>query len=218
MQYALGGFKAIDVTGRYNDVSNYFNEEIKPADLEDAGAIEIKFGVRMPQDDPQLITMAQMMREGDRPLAPDDWILENVLQITDIQQFKNAISAQQAHVTEPKALLITLIEGLMQTGEQEKALIYIDLLRKTLKQENMEEQTQDMQFEQLKLQAQAMMAGVPPGQPGAPPPPEGGGGQGGPPGISNDILSSQMQGFTRAGDPAQAPPGTPGGPGSYNGV
>ena len=225
MQYALGGFKAIDVTGRYNDVSNYFNEEIKPADLEDAGAIEIKFGVRMPQDDPQLITMAQMMREGDRPLAPDDWILENVLQITDIQQFKNAISAQQAHVTEPKALLITLIEGLMQTGEQEKALIYIDLLRKTLKQENMEEQTQDMQFEQLKAQAQAMMGGMgapgapgQPGQPGAPPPPEGGGGQGGPPGISNDILSSQMQGFTRAGAPVQAPPGTPGGAGSYNGV
>jgi len=213
MQYALGGFKAIDVTGRYNDISNYFNEEIKPADLENAGAIEIKFGVRMPQDDPQLITMAQMMREGDRPLAPDDWILENVLQVTDVQQFKNAISAQQAHVTEPKALLITLIEGLMQTGEQEKALIYIDLLRKTLKQENQEEQAMDMQFQQLQTQVQAMAMG------GGVPPTEAGG-QGSPPGISNDILSSQMQGFTRAGAPAQAPPGTPGGPGprTFNGA
>lgn len=213
MQYELGGFKAIDVTGRHNDVSSYFHEEINPADLEGAGAIEIKFGVRMPQDEPQLITMAQMMREGQRPLAPDEWIWENVLQITDVDQFKNAISAQQAHVTEPKALLITLIEGLMQTGEQEKALIYIDLLRKTMKQETQQEQTQDVQFQQLLAQAQAMAmgGGVPPTEAGE---------QGSPPGISNDILSSQMQGFTRAGDPAQAPPGTPGGPGprTFNGT
>jgi hypothetical protein len=218
MQYTLGGFKAMDVTGRHNDVSSYFHEEINPSDLEGAGAIEVKFGVRMPQDEPQLITMAQMMREGQRPLAPDEWIWENVLQITDVDQFKNAISAQQAHITEPKALLITLIEGLMQTGEQEKALIYVDLLRKTMKQENMEEQSQDMQFEQLKAQAQMMNAGMgAPGDPGAPPPEGGAGGGASPPGMSNDILSSQMQGFTRAGDPAQAPPGTPGGPGSYSG-
>jgi len=159
--------------------------------------------------------MAQMMREGQRPLAPDEWIWENVLQITDVDQFKNAISAQQAHTTEPKALLITLIEGLMQTGEQEKALIYIDLLRKTLKQENQQEQSQDMQFQQMQAQVQAMMMGG-----GVPPPEAGGqgGGQGSPPGISNDILSSQMQGFTRAGDPAPAPPGTPGGPGTFNGA
>ena len=62
----------------------------------------------MPQDEPQLVTMAQMMRDGPRPLAPDEWIWENVLQINDVDQFKNAISAQQAHVTEPKALLLTL--------------------------------------------------------------------------------------------------------------
>lgn len=212
MQYELGGFKAMDVTGRHNDVSSYFHEEIKPADIEDAGAIEVKFGVRMPQDEPQLITMAQMMREGQRPLAPDEWIWENVLQIADVDQFKNAISAQQAHSTEPKALLITLIEGLMQTGEQEKALIYIDLLRRTMKEENQKEQAQDMQFNQLLMATQMAAAGQPMGaEQGA---------QASPPGISNDILSSQMQGFTRAGDPVQAPPGTPGGPGprTFNGT
>ena len=79
MQYEMGGFNAVEVRGRHNDVASYFNEEIKPADLEGAGAIDIKFGVRMPQDEPQLVTMAQMMREGPSPLAPDEWIWENDL-------------------------------------------------------------------------------------------------------------------------------------------
>ena len=213
MQYETGGFSALDVRGRHNDISNYFNEEIKPADLEGAGAIDIKFGVRMPQDEPQLVTMAQMMRDGDRPLAPDEWIWENVMQINDVDQFKNAISAQQAHVTEPKALLLTLIEGLMQTGEQEKAMIYLDLLRKTLKQDQQQEAAQDVQFQQLVMAAQQM---------GAPPPPEGGGagpppgpppGTAGPPGIAGGVMPSPMQGFPQTPNPNQAPPGTPGGPG-----
>ena len=213
MQYETGGFSALDVRGRHNDISNYFNEEIKPADLEGAGAIDIKFGVRMPQDEPQLVTMAQMMRDGDRPLAPDEWIWENVMQINDVDQFKNAISAQQAHVTEPKALLLTLIEGLMQTGEQEKAMIYLDLLRKTLKQDQQQEAAQDVQFQQLVMAAQQM---------GAPPPPEGGGagpppgpppGTAGPPGIAGGAMPSPMQGFPQTPNPNQAPPGMPGGPG-----
>ena len=203
MQYETGGFSALDVRGRHNDISNYFNEEIKPADLEGAGAIDIKFGVRMPQDEPQLVTMAQMMRDGDRPLAPDEWIWENVMQINDVDQFKNAISAQQAHVTEPKALLLTLIEGLMQTGEQEKAMIYLDLLRKTLKQDQQQEAAQDAQFQQL-LMATGM---------GAPPAPQGGGGTAGPPGVDGGVMSSPMQGFPQTPNPNQAPPGTPGGPG-----
>ena len=213
MQYETGGFSALDVRGRHNDISNYFNEEIKPADLEGAGAIDIKFGVRMPQDEPQLVTMAQMMRDGDRPLAPDEWIWENVMQINDVDQFKNAISAQQAHVTEPKALLLTLIEGLMQTGEQEKAMIYLDLLRKTLKQDQQQEAAQDVQFQQLVMAAQQM---------GAPPPPEGGGagpppgpppGPAGPPGVAGGGRPAPRPGFPQTPNPNQAPPGMPGGPG-----
>jgi hypothetical protein len=152
--------------------------------------------------------MAQMMREGAKPLAPDDWIWENVLQVTDVDQFRNAISAQQAQVTEPKALLLTLIEGLMQTGEQDKALIYVDLLRKTLKQDQQQETTQDLQFQQLMMQAGMQMQQAQQGQPPQEGPPPGG-----PPGIPADFLPSQMQGFERVGDPIQPPPGTPGGPG-----
>ena len=214
MQYETGGFDTVEVRGRHNDIASYFNEEIKPADLEGAGAIDIKFGVRMPQDEPQLVTMAQMMREGAKPLAPDDWIWENVLQVTDVDQFRNAISAQQAQVTEPKALLLTLIEGLMQTGEQDKALIYVDLLRKTLKKDQQQETAEDLQFQQLMMaagmQSQQMQEGQVPGQG---PPPQGGPPPAGPPGISPEILPSQMQGFERVGNPVQPPPGTPGGPG-----
>ena len=215
MQYETGGYDPVSVRGRHNDIASYFNQEIKPADLEGAGAIDIKLGVRMPQDEPQLITMAQMMREGTKPLAPDEWIWENVLQINDVDQFRNSISAQQAQVTEPKALLLTLIEGLMQTGEQEKALIYVDLLRKTLKQDQQEETAQDLQFQQL-----LNSIGMTPPQPGqgaAPPPqapnPNPGSTGRSPMDVSGSIMSSQMQGFQRTGNPQQAPPGTPGGPG-----
>ena len=215
MQYEAGGYNPLEVRGRHNDIASYFNQEIKPADLEGAGAIDVKFGVRMPQDEPQLITMAQMMREGEKPLAPDEWIWENVLQISDIEQFRNSISAQQAQVTEPKALLLTLIEGLMQTGEQEKALIYVDLLRKTLKQDQQEETAQDLQFQQL-LNSVGMTPpqggqGAAP-QPQAPNPNPGGTGRS-PMDVSGGVISSQMQGFQRTGDPQQAPPGTPGGAG-----
>ena len=164
----------------------------------------------MPQDEPQLVTMAQMMREGAKPLAPDEWIWENVLQINDVDQFRNAISAQQAQVTEPKALLLTLIEGLMHSGEQDKALIYIDLLRKTMKQDQQEETAQDLQFQQL-LMAAGMQAQQTDQQMQSPVPPQGP--PGGPPNVPGGVMSSQMQGFQRVGDPRQAPPGTPGGPG-----
>jgi hypothetical protein len=213
MQYEAGGYNPLEVRGRHNDIASYFNEEIKPSDLEGAGAIDINFGVRMPQDEPQLVTMAQMMREGAKPLAPDEWIWENVLQINDVDQFRNAISAQQAQVTEPKALLLTLIEGLMQTGEQEKALIYVDLLRKTLKQDQQEEAAQDLQFQQL-LNSVGMTS--PQAGQGAGPQPQGpnpGGTGRSPMDVSGGIISSQMQGFQRTGDPQQAPPGTPGGAG-----
>ena len=108
----------------------------------------------------------------------------------------------------------------MQTGEQEKALIYVDLLRKTLKQDQQEETAQDLQFQQLLMTAgmspeqaqQAQQAGQSGPQPQAPNPNQGSTGRN-PRDVSGGIMSSQMQGFERTGNPQQAPPGTPGGPG-----
>ena len=208
MQYETGDYATVTVRGRHNELSNFFHQDIKPSDIENGGALDIKFGVRMPQDDPQQISMAQMLREGPTPLAPDEWIWENILQIEDVDQFKNAIAAQAAHSTDPKAMLVTLIEGLMQTGESEKALIYIELLRKTLKQEQQQEATMDMQFQmmQMQSQAQAMQGAVPP--------------QGGPDslGVPGGAVSSAAQGFSPTGAPNTAPVGEPGAPGPQTNI
>ena len=208
MQYETGNYSAVTVRGKHNELSNFFHQEIKPSDIEKGGALDIKFGVRMPQDDPQQISMAQMLREGPTPLAPDEWIWENILQIEDVDQFKNAIAAQAAHSTDPKAMLVTLIEGLMQTGESEKALIYIELLRKTLKQEQQQEATMDMQFQMMQMQSQAQAMG------GAPPP------QGAPNslGAAGGAVSSAAQGFSPTGPPNTAPVGEPGAPGPQTNI
>ena len=208
MQYETGDYATVTVRGRHNELSNFFHQDIKPSDIENGGALDIKFGVRMPQDDPQQISMAQMLREGPTPLAPDEWIWENILQIEDVDQFKNAIAAQAAHSTDPKAMLVTLIEGLMQTGESEKALIYIELLRKTLKQEQQQEATMDMQFQMMQMQSQAQAMG------GAPPP------QGAPNslGAAGGAVSSAAQGFSPTGPPNTAPVGEPGAPGPQTNI
>ena len=101
----------------------------------------------------------------------------------------------------------------MQTGEQEKALIYVDLLRKTLKQDQQEEAAQDLQFQQLLNSVGMGASQAPPGAAPQPQPQNPGGTGRSPIDISGGIISSQMQGFERTGDPQQAPPGTPGGAG-----
>ena len=90
----------------------------------------------------------------------------------------------------------------MQTGESEKALIYIELLRKTLKQEQQQEATMDMQFQMMQMQSQGQPMG------GAPPPqaPNSLGAEGG-------AVSSAAQGFSPTGPPNAPPVGAPGAPG-----
>ena len=86
-------------------------------------------------------------------------------------------------------------------------MIYIDMLRKALKQDKQQETAQDLQFQQL-----LMTAGMQ-GQQNQAPQQGPQRGRQGPPNVNGSVISSQMQGFNRVGDPRQAPPGTPGGPG-----
>jgi hypothetical protein len=53
-----------------------------------------------------------MLREGDNPLAPDDWIWENILDVSDTEQFRTAITAQKGRNGDPKAQLMNMITAL----------------------------------------------------------------------------------------------------------
>ena len=139
-----------------------------------------------------------MLREGDNPLAPDDWIWENILEVSDTEQFRTAINAQKANNGDPKVQLMNMITALLKTGEDNKAMIYIDLLMKTVEQEKMTEQLQQAQMMQA-AQPQPGPGGAGGEQPSAPDSlglPGGGG-------INAQLGPDQVQ---------QAAPGEAGGP------
>ena len=201
-QYASSKFGTLTLTGRLNDLTDQFDEEIKPETVEEGGRITVKFKPNSGLEDPQRIATAQMLREGDNPLAPDDWIWENILEVSDTEQFRAAINAQKGSNADPKAQLMDMIKALLKTGEEHKAMVYIQLLMRTVERENMQEQMEASQFEMAMFQAQNPQA-MPPGSEE----------QGGSDSLSAQagvISNSQLGGTT--GVPPQAAPGEPGGP------
>lgn len=197
LQYISNKFGKLTLAGRLNDLTDQFDEEIQPEKVEEGGRVTVNFKPNSGLEDPQKIATAQMLREGDNPLAPDDWIWENILEVSDTEQFRTAIQAQKANNGDPKVQLMNMITALLKTGEDNKAMIYIDLLMKTVEQEKMTEQLQ---------QAQMMQAAQPQGQLGP------GGGQESAPdslgmpgggGINAQLGPDQVQ---------QAAPGEAGGP------
>tara|TARA_Y100001973_G_C5204718_1_gene340597 strand:+ start:2365 stop:4209 length:1845 start_codon:yes stop_codon:yes gene_type:complete len=200
MQYISNKFGKLKLSGRLNDLTDQFDEEIDPEQVEDGGRVEVEFKPNSGLEDPQRIATAQMLREGENPLAPDDWIWENVLEVSDTEQFKTAISAQKANLGDPKVQLMNMITALLKSGEDNKAMIYIDLLMKTVEQERMTEQMQAAQFQAAQLQASL--------------PPQMGGGQPAQPaslGVQAGAIP-QAQFTGSSGVPQQAAPGEAGGP------
>lgn len=199
LQYVSNKFGKLTLTGRLNDLTDQFDEEINPEDVEEGGRVTVQFKPNAGLEDPQKIATAQMLREGDNPLAPDDWIWENILEVSDTEQFRTAISAQKANNGDPKVQLMNMITSLLKTGEDNKAMVYIDLLMKTVDQERMTEQMQQAQFAAASQQAAL--------------PPVAGGGQQAQP----DSLGMPGGGGINAqlgpeGAPVQAAPGEAGGP------
>jgi hypothetical protein len=203
LQYVSNKFGKLTLTGRLNDLTDQFDEEINPEQVEEGGRVRVQFKPNQGLEDPQKIATAQMLREGENPLAPDDWIWENILEVSDTEQFRTAIDAQKANLGDPKVQLMNMITALLKTGDENKAMIYIDLLMKTVEQEAMTQQMQQAQFA-----AASTQAAMPPGQQGAP-----GGGQQ----PSPDSLGLPGGGGINAqlgpeGSPVQAAPGEAGGP------
>ena len=198
LQYISNKFGKLSLSGRLNDLTDQFDEEIAPEKVEEGGRVTVNFKPNSGLEDPQKIATAQMLREGDNPLAPDDWIWENILEVSDTEQFRTAINAQKANNGDPKVQLMNMITALLKTGEDNKAMIYIDLLMKTVEQEKMTEQLQQAQMMQA-AQPQPGPGGAGGEQPSAPDSlglPGGGG-------INAQLGPDQVQ---------QAAPGEAGGP------
>jgi|10_taG_2_1085330.scaffolds.fasta_scaffold21976_2 hypothetical protein len=203
LQYVSNKFGKLTLTGRLNDLTDQFDEEIKPEQVEEGGRVRVDFKPNQGLEDPQKIATAQMLREGENPLAPDSWIWENILEVSDTEQFQTAIDSQKANLGDPKVQLMNMITALLKTGDENKAMIYIDLLMKTVEQEAMTQQMQQAQFA-----AASAQAAMPPGALG-----EQGGGQQ----PSPDSLGIPGGGGINAqlgpeGAPVQAAPGEAGGP------
>jgi hypothetical protein len=200
LQYVSNKFGKLTLTGRLNDLTDQFDEEISPEAVEEGGRVTVQFKPNTGLEDPQKIATAQMLREGDSPLAPDDWIWENILEVSDTEQFRTAIDAQKANAGDPKVQLMNMITALLKTGDENKAMVYIELLMKTVEQEKMTEQMQQAQFA-----AASQQAALPPGA--------GGRQQGQPDSLgaqAGAVSQAQLTGST--GTPQQAAPGEAGGP------
>ena len=208
LQYISNKFGKLTLTGRLNELSDQFDEEIKPEAVEEGGRVVVTFKPNSGLEDSQKIATAQMLREGENPLAPDDWIWENILDVSDTEQFRSAITAQKGRNGDPKAQLMDIIMALMKSGEDRKAQVYIDLLLKTVSREKWAYDTEEAQYEM----GMQMAALGPEGQAAL-------GGGGGDP-AAPDSLGLPGGGGANAtlgpNVPQQAAPGESGGPSIEN--
>jgi len=204
-QFATGDYGSMEMRGKYNELKKWFMGPITAEDIAEGGPIQIAIKPQMPQDDPQKVTMAQMMREGPNPLAPDVWIWDNILDVQDVEDFKKEINAQAGETLDPKAVMINVVQALMAKGQKQEAMVYLDMLRKAMKKEQQEETAMDVQFQAMMQQfgvsgqgpEQAGQAPPPQGMPPEGMPPEGMPPQG-PPGVDATAVSSAAQGFPPA--------------------
>lgn len=150
-QYTSGVFESLRVTGITRQ-RKFFDEEIDPEKVDQAGIPRIDVKGLLPEDDQSKVVFAQMAREGETPLLSDDYLRSEVLAIQDSDLMDDQIKSQLAERGLPEAQLWVLMKAAEDRGEHEIAQFY---------------------FQQLvQIMFQKMMMGMaPPGMaPGAGPP------------------------------------------------
>jgi hypothetical protein len=202
-QYATGSFDDMELSG-YDANRQYFREEIDPNVINMAGDIEVKMVSVLPQDDVQKASMAQMMREGQVPLAHDRWIREEVMGIQDTDSMEDQIKEQMAERLLPMTTLYTHMIASAERGEEEIAGILLAEIQFI---------TLQKQLELAQLQAMGQQSGLLP---------QGGGSAPMGAGISPQVAPPQS--FGNGANPAdlsnpgpQNAPGAPR-PGAQNGT
>ena len=169
-QYLTDKFDTMQLSGMDRD-RQYFNQQITPEHVREAGDLEVRLAARLPQDDPAKFGMAQIAREGPTPLLPDEFIWEDILEIQDSDQLEDAIKEQIGERGLPAAGLWEMVQAMFRQGRPDLAQLY-------LMQFMMLQQQQLGQMQQLRQQFMGGPGG--PGGPGAGPGGPGGPGPGGP--------------------------------------
>jgi len=202
-QYEGGGYQSFQING-FDINRDYFSEQIEPDVIKGTGTPLFEITAILPADDQGKMQLASVARQlvNGRPMLPDPYIWDTILQIQNPDELKAQIDEQIAQQASPKAMLYTLIDALLERGNMPLAIIYKEELENIILREFMAKQQM------------LLGGGLPPGpggpQQGAPP------GQvpsAVPPNLPPEILPSQLQGVPQAPPTPQAgpnvPPGTP---------
>jgi len=179
-QYQSGKYGTIQFTGQMEELKEFYDEEVLPEDIKKAGNLSVTFKNSLGLEDPARFSTAQMLREGDMPMAPDSYIWDKILDVEDPDSFKKEILAQQAQFAEPKATAFAMWEGLTDTGQEVEAQFYLEQIKRIMLNEKRSDELAKLQFQIQMLQGSLTLqqANMSPEQQGMAPqgaPPQGGG-------------------------------------------
>mgnify|MGYP006399764043 FL=1 len=130
-QYLTGKFETMKLSGRDRN-RQYFNAEITPDALRDNNDPEIKVVPTLPQDDIAKYNVAQIAREGNNPLLPDNFIRDNVLSLQDSDLVADALKEQAGERMLPEAALFSIMQSLENRGRTDLAQFYMAQLLQLL--------------------------------------------------------------------------------------
>jgi hypothetical protein len=145
--FLTGRYDVLQLQGNMGPVKAFFDKEFQPEMLAEAGFFDVSFKNQLGFEDPQMFATAQMMREGEIPLAPDEYIWSEMLDVEDVDGWKASIDSQQAQRNDPKSLLVSLTKGLQTTGHELEAQFYMERLKKMLLSEKRAEFMEKMDFQ-----------------------------------------------------------------------
>jgi len=174
-QYIYTGMKW-DAVGR-DSKGRFFQEEIKPGDLEGKFEVEVEFVSITPEEDANNWAKVKMMQETN--LLSNKFLQEKVGQIQDyagVQEEKRVDEAEILNVDDPavpKIKILRTIEALKEQGKKDEATLMIADFIKRLQKEDLSDQVAVQQM--IQALQQSGQEQPPQGQPqqgqsqGAPP-------------------------------------------------
>jgi hypothetical protein len=127
--FGSGKYKSIELSGRTRG-RDYFSETITPEQVKKGGRMVYELVPILPQDDMQKWTIAQIAQKAE--MAPDRWIRENILQMSDSDGITDLMLTQRAERGLPQAQMFILMEAAARAGQEQIAKFYFEELLKTM--------------------------------------------------------------------------------------